>query len=355
MRVPTRHVADARRAGLATHASIDDSSLLPSSALLARLRAAAPNLQRRVPLQAEACRWHALRIEARTYRAALPITFTPYASVRPCSARRGFCSENLRQHGGGRAAATLRPGSAYFQQLSAVLQLLRDVPLSYSLSGLEMTDDAAWLQSLLHTLATTPNGPRVEQRVLYSNGAGLARAHGARLIDALFDFGLSWVELSRHHPLQERNDAIMRFRPDEPIADAATFVHTAQRLAARLPLRLVCIVQRGGVDNADAIAQYIPWARRCGASQVIFRELSRLDDAYRSNGTPRYIGEHRVGVDTLLDQCMQQPWWSRWQPDGLTEGYYVWNVRLRDQAGLQVVFKSADYAAMHARHATGDL
>ncbi|PPV09054.1 hypothetical protein XBLMG947_0466 [Xanthomonas bromi] len=344
------------------HASIDDSSLSPASPLLARLRAAAPSLQRRVPLQDEASRWHALRIGARTYRAALPITFTPYASVRPCSARCGFCSENLRQHGSGRAGAMLRPGPAYFRQLSDALQLLHAVPLSYSLSGLEMTDDAAWLQTLLQTLATTANGPRVEQRVLYTNGAGLAREHGAQLIDALVAFRLSCVvcrvscvELSRHHPLQERNDAIMRFRADEPIADAATFVHTAQRLAARLPLRLVCIVQRGGVDNADAIARYIACARSCGATQVIFRELSQLDDAYRSNGTLRYIGEHRVGVDTLLAECMQQPWWSRWQPDGLTEGYYFWNVRLRDEAGLQVVFESADYAAMHARHATGDL
>lgn len=161
------------------HASIDDISVMPVSPLLARLRAAAPSLQRRVPLQADASRWHVLRIGARTCRAALPITFTPYASVRPCAARCGFCSENLRQHGGGRAATTLRPGPAYFQQLSAVLQLLRDVPLSYSLSGLEMTDDAAWLQTLLQTLATTPNGPRVEQRVLYSNGAGLACARSA--------------------------------------------------------------------------------------------------------------------------------------------------------------------------------
>lgn len=181
------------------------------------------------------------------------------------------------------------------------------------------------------------------------------RAHGPQLMDALVAFGLSWIELSRHHPLQERNDAIMRLRPDAPIADVATFVQTARRLAARLPLRWVCLVQRGGVDNADAIAQYIACARSCGASQVIFREVSRLDDAYRSNGTLRYIGEHRVGVDTLLDKCMQQPWWSRWQPDGLTEGDYFWNVRLRDDAGLQVVFESADDTAMHTRHASGDL
>ncbi|MFA0925283.1 hypothetical protein ACDH50_20400, partial [Xanthomonas fragariae] len=35
---------------------------------------------------------------------------------------------------------------------------------------------------------------------------------------------------------------------------------------------------------ADAVAQSIDWARNCGVTQVIFRELSRLDDAYRSNG-----------------------------------------------------------------------
>ncbi len=218
-----------------------------------------------------------------------------------------------------------------------------------------MTDDAQWLLTLLHTLATTPNGPRVEQRVLYSNGAGLARAHAERLLDALVDFGVSWIELSRHHPLQAHNDAIMRFRADEPIADATTFVQTARRIAARLPVRLVCIVQRGGVCSAEEIARYIAWARSCGAGQVIFRELSRLDDAYRNNGTLRYIEQHRIGVEHLLAECMQQPWWSRWQLDGMTEGYYFWNVRMRSDDGMQVVFESADYAAMHARHATGDV
>ncbi|NIJ93878.1 hypothetical protein FHT12_002575 [Xanthomonas campestris] len=335
--------------------AIDHNALLSASPLLAGLRAAAPSLWRRVPEQGESGRWHALRIGARAYRVALPITFTPYASVRPCSARCGFCSENLRQNHGGAAAAMLRPGPDYFAQLRAALQLLHEVPLSYSLSGLEMTDDPDWLQTLLQTLATTPNGPRVEQRVLYSNGAGFARAQGAQLIEALVEFGLSWIELSRHHPLQAGNDAIMRFRPGEPIADAATFARTAQRLAARLPVRLVCIVQRGGVDTADAVAQYLAWARSCGATQVIFRELSRLDDAYRSNGTWRYIAQHRIGMERLLADCMQQRWWSRWQADGMTEGYYFWNLRMRSDDGLDVVFESADYAAMHARHATGDL
>ncbi|MEB2181184.1 hypothetical protein VDS28_05070 [Xanthomonas campestris pv. campestris] len=331
------------------------STQVAAASVLATLRAAAPAIEQRVPAAHDADRWHALEIGGRRYRAALPITLTPYASVRPCSARCGFCSENLRSQSGGVAAAQLRPGPAYFDHLRQVLQLLAGVPLSYSLSGLEMTDDAAWLQTLLQTLAHTRNGPQVAQRVLYSNGAGLARSHGQALIDALVDFDLSWIELSRHHPLQAGNDAIMRFRPDEPIAQVDAFVHTANRLALRVPVRLVCIVQQGGVDTAQEIARYLEFARRCGASQVIFRELSRLDAGYRTNGTVRYIEQRRIGVETLLAECMQQAWWPGWTLDGLTQGYYFWNVRLRDAHGMHVVFESADYAAMHARHASGDL
>ena len=69
----------------------------------------------------------------------------------------------------------------------------------------------------------------------------------------------------------------------------------------------------------------------------------------------RYIEQRRIGVETLLAECMQQAWWPGWTLDGMTQGYYFWNVRLRDAHGMHVVFESADYAAMHARHASGDL
>ncbi|WP_170292312.1 hypothetical protein [Xanthomonas maliensis] len=325
------------------------------SPLLRGLREQAPRQIQRVPPPEDAARWHALQIGSRHYRVALPVTFTPYASVQPCSARCGFCSENLRQHGAGPAAAQLRPGADYFRQLDAALQRLHGVPLSYSLSGLEMTDDPDWLQRLLQTLSASSHGPQVEQRVLYSNGAGLARSAGATLVDALVAFELSWVELSRHHPQQAVNDAIMRFRAGEPVADTAVFEQTARRIAARLPVRLVCIVQRQGVDSAEQVQRYLHWAQRCGAEQVIFRELARLDGEYRSNATLRYIEQRRIGMDALLEACMQQPWWRDWTVCASTEGYYFWNVRLRSASGMEVVFESADYAAMHRRHASGEV
>ncbi|QWP76361.1 hypothetical protein J5226_22705 [Lysobacter sp. K5869] len=342
--------------GLATA----DPGTLPLSAassLFQRLRATTPQLARRAPGEHDAARWREHRISERFYRVAQPVTFTPYAAARPCSARCLFCSENLRPLGGGAMAQTLRPGPDHFERLSAALAQLRGLPLSWSLSGLESSDDEDWFLRLLETLsAAERDGVRVEDRVLYSNGAGFARGRGEELIAALRGFGLSWVELSRHHFDTARNHRIMRFRDGEPIAEGAAFERVARALSASLPVRQVCILQRGGIDDADGVAAYLDWARTYGAGTVIFREFSRLDAGYRDNATRRYVDAERVPIEHVLAACMDAAWWPRLTPLRITEGYYFWNLRLRDErSGVDVVFESSDYAAMHRRHASGDI
>lgn len=312
----------------------------------------APQHWRRVPEPEESERWIEHAIGGRVYRFAQPLTFTPYAATQPCSARCRFCSENLRD--GGTAPSLLRPGPRYFDQLQQALAQLHPVPLSYSLSGLETTDDPDWCLRLLDTLTQAERaGLRVDERVLYSNGAGLAGGQGDALLDALVAFGLSWIELSRHHPDAARNQALMRFRPGEDVADASAFAALTQKLVSRLPLRLVCLLQRGGVDDAEGVADYLHWARTLGADTVIFREFSRLDPRYRDNATRRYIDAERVDMATLLDACKRTPWWSSLTAESLTLGYYFDNLRLSDTDGMQVVFEASDYARMHARHASG--
>ena len=333
---------------------------LPRSAgspLFERLRTSVSQVTRRTPLAHEAARWHTHTIGGVERRLAQPITFTPYASVRPCSARCSFCSENLRKTQGGTPASRLRPTPDYFDGLAHVLRALRGVPLSWSLSGLETSDDADWMRQLLQTLtASESDGPTIEDRVLYTNGAGFAAPQGEMLQRALQGFGLSWLELSRHHHDGATNQAIMRFRPEVAIGDQAVFERTARQLADAIPLRLVCILQRGGVAQPQDVAAYLAWARQCGAGTVVFREFSRLDDGYRDNATARYLRAERVSMDALLTACLDDPEVSRtWSLEGLTEGYYFWNLRLRTASGLNVVFESADYGAMHERHATGDI
>ena len=337
----------------------DADATLPLSAaspMFTRLRALPLSLRRRAPPLDDPSRWVMHRIGDRTYRVAQPITFTPYAAVKSCSARCRFCSENLRSMDGGTAASLLRPQADYFDALRGALQQLRGLPLSYSLSGLETTDDPAWCIAMLQALdEAARSGVPVAERVLYSNGAGFAHAGGEALIDALIRFDLSWLELSRHHHDEARNRAIMRFRPDEEIDANPVFEAVSQRLAARVPLRLVCIVQQGGIANADDVDAYLRWAATLGAGTVIFREFSRLGDGYRDNGTRRYIESTRVSIDALIDRCMQSPLWSHLAPQSITEGYYFWNLRMRHRSGVEVVFESSDYTAMHQRHASGDV
>lgn len=343
-------------------------SALPRVALdeaLARgrlpLAAASPHLARwrsvgAVALRAadedDPARWRRWTLGGREYLIAQPVTFTPYASARPCSARCRFCSENLRLADGGRAAAALRPEADYFEGLRRALDALAGLPLSLSLSGLENSDDGDWLRALLATLdAAIGAGLRVEERVLYSNGAGFAHDDGEALLDALQAFGLSWLELSRHHPDAARNQAIMRFRPGERIVDAVAFETVARAAAARFPLRLVCLLQRGGVDTPEAVRGYLRWARALGAERVIFREFSRLDPRYRDNATRRYVEDARVAADALLARCLDDAaFGAELRPCEMTEGYYFWNLRLQAADGFEAVFEASDYAAMHARH-----
>lgn len=326
------------------------------SPLFERLRRRTPALLRRAPSRGDVRCWHPAIVDGRHYRFAQPLTFTPYAAARPCSARCRFCSETLRPVHGGTMAARLRPAADYFATLEQALAAVRGIPMSWSLSGLEASDDEAWFLQLLETLAAEEHrGAVIDERVLYSNGAGLARARGGELIDALRRFGLSWIELSRHHPDTARNQAIMRFRPGEPIADAGTFTGTARQVASALPLKLVCILQRSGVGDADGVMEYLRWAEGLGAGSVIFREFSRLDDGYRNTATRRYIEDGRVTMEGVLEACMAASWWSSLVPLRVTEGYYFWNLVLRAPSGMEVVFETSDYGAMHGRHQTGDI
>jgi hypothetical protein len=319
---------------------------------LAHLRTLLPasvsQLVCRVPEPSETQRWRSHSIGGRTYRVAQPVTFTPYAAARACSARCLFCSENLRTQRGSAPASLLRPGPDYFRELERALRELEGLPLSYSLSGLETTDDADFMCALLDRLSRHAERSPVEQRVLYSNGAGFAGPERERLISRLCEFELSWLELSRHHFDAVQNQAIMRFRDGLSHRDGAGFDAMLVALCERLAVKLVCIVQRGGVDSAQALCGYLAWAKARGVRSVIVREFSKLDASYRQNGTARYIDSARIDVQALLLQT------SNALGDALslhtvTAGYYFWNV-IGSYQGMEVIFEVADYAVMRAQH-----
>lgn len=282
---------------------------------------------------------------------ALPITLTPFASARPCSARCRFCSETLVHRATTRLSATLRPGPGYFDAFERALRGLRGLPVGLSLSGLESTDDADWFTTVLAILSHWQDTSPVTERVLYSNGAGLAPSTtGRRLGAALAAFGLDRFEMSRHAADPDQNHLIMRFRKGVAVRNQGVW-ESAVRAASRIaPVRLVCVVQRGGVDSAAGVQRYLELADRLGVDDVVFRELSRLGDEYKPGATTRYVASARVGIEELLDGVLAGG--PDWEPERITAGYYYWNLRLRWRGRVAVTFETSDYVEMKRRHAS---
>jgi hypothetical protein len=283
-----------------------------------------------------------------TRRVAQPVTLTPFASAQGCSARCVFCSETLVHRDARTLAASLRPAGDYHAGLRRALRELRGLPIGISLSGLEATDDAGWLLGVLDALGDHERESPVEERVLYTNAAGLAReTTGATLLPRLRDYGLTRAEVSRQHFDQGANDAIMRFRPGRPIRDRAVFERTLIDVQDHVPVRLVCILQAGGVATAEGVAAYVAWAAKLGVGDVVFRELSRLGEEYADNRPLRTIEANRVALEPLVEAL-----WPTLVPHAVTAGYYFWNVRTT-LAGVTVTFETSDYREMKRRHTSG--
>lgn len=315
----------------------------PKSGFFERV-AALPSLQGlpvRVPMADKA----PVSIEgfARPFSPAL--TFTPFASERPCSGRCIFCSETLQHREQKRMSASLRPSPRYFHQLQSALDDLRILPMGLSLSGLEQTDDADFFEGIMDSIAAhRQSGGAIRDVVLYSNGAGLARSTtGGRLLPRLAE--VTRVELSRHSNVQSRNDAIMRFRPEVPVAAQAVFEDVVRDAAALTHVRLVCVVQHGGVD-ALTLMSYLRWAAQLGVKDVVFRELSRLGDTYRANRTLRLVEERRIGIEGLFESVHHEL-----ELLHVVDGYYYWNVACAFE-GMRVTFEVADYIQMKTEHAS---
>jgi len=319
---------------------------------LGSLPASVQSLVRRAPALGDPTRWQSQVIGGQVCRIARPVTFTPYAAAQACSARCTFCSENLRLDGVVSAAALLRPGEQYFEQLAQALSQLRGLEMGYSLSGLEFTDNPRWMLRTLEVLQAHESHGRITEKVLYTNTSGFASSAGPALIERLRSMAVG-LEVSRHSNEPTRNQAIMRFRSPMGVSDQGVFESALRGLAAQLELALVCIVQRGGVEDADQVLDYLTWARSLGIRRVVFREYSQLSPRHILNATARHIAEHRVAVGELLASCLKLPALAAdLELSCLTDGYYFWNLTGSFRE-LQVTFEASDYETMLREHASG--
>ncbi len=305
-------------------------------------------------------RWHTFEPKApvertllgRVFRLRPGLTFTPYANPTACNAHCSFCSEELLRIDADRLTAkrTIVDYDRYFAALDRAWRELAGFTMGLSLSGLEATSEPEWLLRLIDLMSAHPE--LFAERVLYSNGSGLATDR--RLVTALGRGRFDRVELSRAHFDEKRNHRIMRFDLAQPIRRRAVFEETVGALReSGLEVRLVCILNDEGVSTIDEVERFLDDAARLGVERVVFRELSALGEIYRENRETRWIARHRASVRALMERVLptergaaevENVCRDGWALEGVTAGYYYYNEVYR-RGAIEVVLEGSSYVA----------
>lgn len=141
--------------------------------------------------------------------------------------------------------------------------------------------------------------------VLITNGVKLARmteAEAAAHLQELQNAGLSVLAISRHHPSEAINRRLMNL---ETHTQALLKVRAKNREAfPRLRLRLICVLQRGGVESITDIGEYAAWAASSGVEEVCFKELyvsTSHESVYHSLRANEWSARNQVPLSLVYD------------------------------------------------------
>lgn len=287
-------------------------------------------------------------------KVAHPVTFTPFASKEPCTARCQFCSEALIYKHATQLSASLRPRADYFKQLQRAFEFLGSVPKGLSLSGLEATSNEDWLLGVLDAAKDAESRfGRFTDRVIYTNATGFSRDRAEEILAALQKIDLTRAEISRHSRDETRNQAIMRYRDSVEVQYNAVFERAVHKAMDYIPVKMVCVIQEGGVETHGELVDYLLWVQKLGVKEVVFRELSKIHDLYKVNSTSKYVAKSRIPIEKLLSFAFRNE--ADFEYLERVDGYYYQNHRFLWQDEIEVIFETSDYEVMKRLHSSDTL
>jgi hypothetical protein len=148
------------------------------------------------------------------------------------------------------------------------------------------------LQRLIAACAGT-----FEKVVLITNGHNLASEKVDQIakLDGLYNAGLRVLALSRHHFDPERNRQIMHL--DTPVESLIKTWHENRSRWPLLRLRLISVLQRGGVEDNVSLERYVSWAVAQGVEEICFKELyvsTSTESVYHDRAANDWSRLHQV-------------------------------------------------------------
>ncbi|WP_437973087.1 radical SAM protein [Sorangium sp. So ce295] len=143
--------------------------------------------------------------------------------------------------------------------------------------------------------------------LLITNGARLDLAQVERLREA----GLTTLAVSRHGVTREDDARILGIEVDSGALGGAPGLRT----------RAICVLQRGGVDDAAKVRAYLERSAGEGFQEVCFKELyisSLSENPWAPSAANRYCEANQVPLSLVLhtlaelgfERCAELPWGS---------------------------------------------
>ncbi|RKE22826.1 radical SAM protein [Streptomyces sp. TLI_171] len=155
-------------------------------------------------------------------------------------------------------------------------------------------------QQLRLVSACSATFPKV---VLITNGHTLAKGGPGERADrlaALSDAGLGVLAVSRHHQDDAVSARLMML--DTPVASLVDAWRTGRDRWPGLRLRLICVLQHGGVADEAGIAAYLSWAAALGVEEVCFKELyvsTSTESLYFDRAANTWSRDHQVSLSVV--------------------------------------------------------
>lgn len=275
------------------------------------------------------------------------ISFTPYI-FNKCSAQCQFCSEGILRSNSTKKSYTLT--NNYISKLESILKVLDRNILFLSLSGMEPLESLDFLEQILQQFhLLKQNGGIVETKVIYSNLSAMLNKDN-KIIELINTYQIDRIETSRHHYNEKTNQSIMQFRDNQEIKTNSAYKCAVQKLMSCVDLKLVCVLQNTGVNSIEEVEKYILFADKMGVKQIVFRELSILDDIhFKENRIANYIAKNRVDIYNIITHlpssfCLKQ----------IVKGYYFLSFIYSYEGEKTITFEVSDYTEMIKNH-TGDV
>ncbi|MFE7764711.1 radical SAM protein [Streptomyces sp. NPDC057438] len=139
--------------------------------------------------------------------------------------------------------------------------------------------------------------------VMITNAHTLAKGGHADRTDrlaALSDAGLSVLAVSRHHQDDAVSERLMMLRT--PVSSVVDTWRMDRDRWPGLRMRLICVLQHGGVADAAGIAGYLSWAAALGVEEVCFKELyvsTSTESLYFDRAANVWSRQHQVSLSIV--------------------------------------------------------